>query len=315
MSFRSSYSHSQSYAYGDVHKCKNPCDCSACCCDHRKDIICDLLQIFLMMIIMELVSAAIVIAAPLVPGRRRKRSLEGLSSYLQINPHSDKFKENVTVVYRVVLGLVTNFMKDDLTISKIGLGTSSSINKINYNMLAYAREPRMFIFFGDDENNPPIPDPCKKKCCLKCCKKDKILCIIQVILLIIIIILLIILIIILLIPGFGRKRRKRSISEKHSLWIQSPGKMRGHNSFNYNFTCDRGTNDIYDLETIDEVALNIRDALSNVVRTRNLSVDLKHVPSKCQTCIQWSVFDLGHEYGPFVVSSAIPKMLQPLILH
>ena len=265
-----------------------------------------------MMIIMELVSAAIVIAPPLVPGRRRKRSLEGLSSFLQINPNTDKFKENLSIVYRVALGFVTSFMKDDMVISKIGLETPWSLNEIDYNMHAYDREPRMFIFFGDDENDPPIPDPCKKKCCLKCCKKDKILCIIQVILLIIIIILLIILKLILLIPGKGRKRR-RSISEKHSLWIQSPGNLRGHNYFNYNSTYERGTNDVYDLETVDEIARNIRNALSNIVRTRNISVDLRHLPNKCQTCMQWSVFDLDYEYGPFLVKSTIPHMLLPHI--
>ena len=69
-----------------------------------------------------------------------------------------------------------------------------------------------------------------------------------------------------------------------------------------------------EMKNIEEVAGSIRDALSNIVRTRDISVALKHEPSKCLTCVEWSVFDLGSEYGPFLVHSAIPKMLQPFIL-
>ena len=180
-----------------------------------------------------------------------------------------------------------------------------------HNSNANNREPR--IFFGRDDNDPPRPDLCKKKCCLKCCKKDKILCIIQLVLLIITIILLMILNCILLIPGFGRrKRRRRSASKQHSLWINN---IAGHNFyFNHKPTCDRGSNDIDDMKIIGETARDVRDALSSIVRTRDVSVDLRHKPSKCQTCFQWSVFDSGYEYGPFVGHSAIPKMLLPLIL-
>ena len=314
--FRSGYSRTPSYTYGDAHKCRKPCDCSACCCDHRKDILCDLLQIFLMILIIKLSICAIILSPPFIPGRRRRRrrALEGLSNSLQIIPNTEKLKDTPSIVYKAVLGLVTNFLDNDGSISKIGFDTPWSANEVNYNREAYDREPRNYIFFGDDDNDPPIPDLCKKKCCLKCCKKDKILCIIQVILLIITIILLVILNILLLIPGFGRKRRRRSVSGQHSLWIKSLDNVDGYNYMNYNSTCGQGTNDTYDIESLDEIAQNIKDALSSVVRSRNLSIDLKHMPNKCLTCIQWSIFDLGHEYGPFVVHSAIPRMLHPLIL-
>ena len=105
------------------------------------------------------------------------------------------------------------------------------------------------------------------------------------------------------------------MSKQQSLWIYSTDNITGHN-FYYDYrkpTWDRSSNDIDDIKNIDEVGQNIRDALSSIVRTRDFSIDLRHMPSKCQTCIKWSVFDLGYEYGPFVTHSAIPKMLQPLI--
>ena len=310
--FRAGYSHQSSYAYGDAHKCNKPCDCAACCCDSKKDILCDLLQIVLMIMIIQMVMAAIALSPDIIPPRRkrRRRSLEGFTNSLKVIRDSEKMKETLSIIYRLVLAIVTNLLEDGSKISEIGFDPPWSTYEISYN-----REPR--IFFGSHDNDPPKPDLCKKKCCLKCCKKDKILCIIQVVLLIIIIILLTILIFLLVVLDFvTKKRRRRSVSKQQSLWIYSTDNITGHNFyFDYRKpTWDRSSNDIDDIKNIDEVGQNIRDALSSIVRTRDFSIDLRHMPSKCQTCIKWSVFDLGYEYGPFVVHSAIPKILQPLLL-
>ena len=319
--FRSGNSHTPSYAYGDAHKCNKPCNCSACCCDKKKDILCDLLQIFLMMIIMDLVISAILQSPPCIGPRmrrRRRRSLEMFQNSFQILPNPDKLKHILLLSYRVVLGHVTNFVRDNSSIGEIASDTPWNTNPVSYEWDAYRREPRNWILFGDDDNNLSKPDLCKKKCCIKCCKKDKILCIIQVILLVIIMILLMIVNFLLTILDpcpFRRKRRRRSVSKQQPFWLYSTDNITSHDLYfeHYEPAHDRGTNDMNDARNIDEVVKNIHDALSSIVRTRDVSIDLRHVQSKCHTCIQWSVFDVGYEYGPFVTHSAIPKMLQPLI--
>ena len=322
--FREGHSHPPSYSYGDAHKCKKRCDCTACCCDSKKDILCEIIQIFLMLFIINLIIIALFLALNPFLGRRRKRrrrSLESLTNSLQVIQTSDKFNDALVTFYRVSLALVTNFLKDDSrVISEIGFNSTWSSNEVDQKSEAYVRGPR--FFFGYDDNDPPKPDSCKKKCCKKCCKKDKILCIIQLILLIVIIILLFILIIILLIfPLTGRRKRRRrslqSLNKQQCLPIHFSSKENMSDKYfhsNPNFMCKKVIDDDSEMKTIDEIAHGIRDALSTIVRTRDISVDLKHMPSMCQTCVQWSAFDLGSEYGPFLVNSAIPNMLQPVIL-
>ena len=315
--FREGHGHSPSYSYGDAHKCKKRCDCTACCCDSKKDILCQLLQIFLMLFIIQLVITAILVALANPFGRRRKRSLEGLSSYLQVIQNSDMFKHGLSVIYKVILVSVNDFLVDDSPVlGEMGFNNTQYTTEISHNE-DLNREPR--IFFGYDENDPPKPDLCKKKCCKKCCKKDKILCIIQVILLIIAIILLMILIVILAIPFIGRrKRRRRSAPQQQCLPIYSLDNYKESKSFNFKpttkSTCKEESVDISDIRLIQEVADNIKEALSSIVRTRDFSVALRQEPSKCNSCVQWSVYDLGLEYGPFIVHSTVPKILQPLIL-
>ena len=109
-----------------------------------------------------------------------------------------------------------------------------------------------------------------------------------------------------------------STSTEQCLPVNSSSKENG----DYKYYSSNNTNPMYkfisydesDMKTIQEAAHHIRDALSSIVRTRCISVDVQYQPSMCQTCITWSVFDLGLEYGPFTVQSTIPKMLQPLIL-
>ena len=274
-----------------------------------------------MIFIIILVITAILTALANPLGRRRKRrrrSLEGLSSYVQVLQNSDKFKDGLSVFYRVILVFMNNFLADDSHIlGEIGLNSTQYTSEISQKEDGN-REPR--FFFGYDENDPPKPDLCKKKCCKKCCKKDKILCIIQVILLIIAIILLMILIVILAIPFIGRrKRRRRSAAPKQQcLPIYSLGNDTERKRFNFktytNSTCEKESDDISDMRVIQEVAESIKEALSSIVRTRDFSVALRQEPSKCKTCVQWSVHDLGLEYGPFLVHSTIPKIFQPLIL-
>ena len=317
---REGHGHPPSYAYGDAHKCKKRCDCTACCCDSKKDILCQLLQIFLMLFIIQLVITAILTALANPFGRRRKRrrrSLEGLSSYLQVLQNSKELKHGLSVFYRVILVFIDNFLVSDSHIlGEIGSNSIQYTNEISQ-VEDSNREPR--IFFGYDENDPPKPDLCKKKCCKKCCKKDKILCIIQVILLIIAIILLMILIVILAIPFIGRrKRRRRSAPNQQCLPIYSLDNDTESNSFSFkaktNSTCKKESDDISDIRFIQEVADSIKEALSSIVRTRDFSVALRQEPSKCKTCVEWSVYDLGLEYGPFLVHSKIPEILKPLIL-
>ena len=157
-----------------------------------------------------------------------------------------------------------------------------SADKFSYN-IAHNRQPRNWLFFGDDQNNPPFP--CKLKCCLKCCKKDRILCIIQVMLLTTIIGQLMIINTLLVICDFfpliilppcfpiGGRRRKRSV-----LSVQKP--MGNASFFEYHEqTFTSSEDDIY------EVARNIINSLSSIVRTRDFAIDLRYAPRKCQTCI------------------------------
>ena len=316
--FRDGHGHSSSYGYGDAHKCKKRCDCTACCCDSKKDILCQLLQIFLMILIIQLVITAILLALANPFGRRRKRrrrSLEGLSSYLQVAYSSDKFKNGLSVCYRLFLAFINGFLTDQTQVfDYIGFNDTKHTTRVSQNVVGM-REPR--FFFGYDENDPPKPDLCKKKCCLKCCKKDKILCIIQVILLIIAIILLMILIILIAIPFIGKRKRKRR-SPSQLQCLQTLDSYKDGRNFQCdpktNSTCNNKTDDISDLILIQDVAYSIRDALSSIVRTRDFSVTLRQESTKCNTCVQWSVYDMGLEYGPFLVHSTIPKVLQPLVL-
>ena len=275
-----------------------------------------------MLFIINLIIIAIFLALNPFLGRRRKRrrrSLKSLTNYLQVIQTSDRLNNAMVTFYRVTLALLTNFLKDDSqVITEIGFNSTWSSNEMDQMVLkseSYVREPR--FFFGYDDNDPPKPDYCKKKCCKKCCKKDKILCIIQLILLIIIIILLFILIIILLIfPLTGRKKRRRRSLQSLTKQQYLPTYMDNEHfhSANTSFTCKNNSDNNNDMKTIHEIAHGIRDALSNIVRTRDISVDIRHKPNMCQTCVQWSVFDVGSEYGPFLVHSAIPRMLQPFIL-
>ena len=280
--FRSGYSHAQSYGYGDAHKCNKPCDCSACCCDKKKDILCDLLQIFLMCVIIQLLISAFILSPVFIPGRRkrRRRSLDDLSSSLKVIPNSDNFEDVRSIIYRLGLAGVTTFLEDDSRIEAIA---PYSANKVTYN-IAHNREPRNWLFFGNDQSNPPFPDSCKLKCCLKCCKKDRILCIIQVMLLTTIIGQLMIVNTLLVICDFfplfllppcfpiGIGRRKRSVS------MHKP--MGNASFFEYHEqTFTSSEEDIY------EVARNIINSLSNIVRTRDFAIDLRHASRECQTCI------------------------------
>ena len=97
------------------------------------------LQIVLMIIIIHMVITAIFLSPPFIPipGRRR-RSLEGLSSSLKVIPNSDKFKDTLPQIYRVVLGLVTHFMEGDSRISEVGFDTPLSANEISYNRDAHS---------------------------------------------------------------------------------------------------------------------------------------------------------------------------------
>ena len=278
--FRSGYSHAQSYGYGDAHKCNKPCDCSACCCDKKKDILCDLLQIFLMCVIIQLLISAFILSPVFIPGRRkrRRRSLDDLSSSLKVIPNSDNFEDVRSIIYRLGLAGVTTFLEDDSRIEAIA---PYSANKVTYN-IAHNREPRNWLFFGDDQNYPPFPDSCQLKCCLKCCKKDRILCIIQVMLLTTIIGQLMIINTLLVICDFfplillppcfpiGIGRRKRSVS------MQKPiASLFGY----HEQTFTSSEEDIY------EVARNIINSLSNIARTRDFAIDLRHASRECQTCI------------------------------
>ena len=104
------------------------------------------------------------------------------------------------------------------------------------------------------------------------------------------------------------------MSKQPWLPTYSPRNVMGQ-YFHFNSNSWReGGDSMEEMKNIEEVAGSIRDALSYIVRTRDISVALKHKPSKCQTCVEWSMFDLGSEYGPFLVHSAIPKMLQLFIL-
>ena len=281
--FRSGYSHAQNYGYGDAHKCNKPCDCSACCCDKKKDILCDLLQIFLMVVIIKLLISAFLLSPVFIPGKRkrRRRSLNDLSSSLKVIPNSDIFEDVTSIIHRLGLAGVTSFLED---YSHIEVIAPFSANKFSYN-IAHNRQPRNWLFFGDDQNNPPFPDSCKVKCCLKCCKKDRILCIIQVMLLTTIIGQLMIINTLLVICDFfpliilppcfpiGGRRRKRSV-----LSVQKP--MGSASFFEYHEqTFTSSEDDIY------EVARNIINSLSSIVRTRDFAIDLRYAPRKCQTCI------------------------------
>ena len=278
-----------------------------------------------MLFIINLIIIAIFLALNPFLGRRRKRrkrSLEGMTNYFQVIQSSNKFNDVLETFYRSTSALLANFLVDDsYVISEISSNSTWKSNELVQGGETFVRSPR--FFFGYDDNDPPKPDLCKKKCCVKCCKKDKILCIIQLILLIIIILLLFILIIILLIfPLIGKKKRRRrsvhSTSTQHCLPVYSSSKeysvYKSYSTNNTDSICKIISDDKSDMKTIQEAAHQVRDALSSIVRTRGISVDVQYQPSMCQTCITWSVFDLGLEYGPFTVQSAIPKMLQPLIL-
>ena len=265
-----------------------------------------------MIMIIQMIMAAIALSPDIIPPRRKRRSLEGLSSYLEVITTSEQFQRAMSFIHRVFLAFLTMFLENSNSIGEIGNDATSSTHAISY-----SREPRFLFGFGSNDDNPPKPDPCKIKCCLTCCKKDKFLCIVQVILLIIIIFLLTILIILLVVLDFvTRKRRRRSVSTQKSKWISPAHNATIHYFYEDYYTSGfaRGNGDSNYDNSMNEVVQNIRDALSSIVRTRNISIDLRHSPNKCQTCMQWSVFDLDYEYGPFLVRSAIPQMLVPFIL-
>ena len=126
-----------------------------------------------------------------------------------------------------------------------------------------------------------------------------------------------ILIVLIAIPFIGKRKRKRR-SPSQLQCLQTLDSYKDGRNFQCdpktNSTCNNKTDDISDLILIQDVAYSIRDALSSIVRTRDFSVTLRQESTKCNTCVQWSVYDMGLEYGPFLVHSTIPKVLQPLVL-